>query len=62
MSTWVVTEVDEKTGRILKGYSTWKGGTGNVVLKDPRDWSLNMDKSKEEEFREWLSKYLRECK
>ena len=60
MSTLVITEVDEKTGRILRGYTTWK--TENVVHADPLDlpieWSTAMEREAEE-FRKYLLDYVR---
>lgn len=60
MSTLVITEVDEKTGRILRGYTTWK--TGNVVHADPLDLPIDWPTEKErrvEEFRKDLLDYVR---
>jgi len=62
MSTWVVTEVCEKTGRVLRGYSTWRNGTGNVVCADPLDLPIDWPTEKErrvEEFRKYLLDYVR---
>ena len=60
MSTWVVTEVCEKTGRILRGYTTWK--TGKVVHEDPLDLPIDWPTATErrlEEFRKDLLDYVR---